>query len=332
MKNGPLTQPPTWPCPRDRFALRPWPLFFRSTGKVPSSRVTQGRDAVARWLFIGALGAVAGIACQLAALELPPRDLVAPVGLVLALAGAGAWYARRGEAAFVLSLTSLAHVVAFAACYIVLMYAAATINRPLVDEQLAAFDVWCGVTAPAVRGWAQSHPWVNLAFNFAYDTLLWQTATALAVLGLSGDRRPLAGFVWAFMLSATASLVLFAFFPANGPFVTFGFSASVDQRQFLEHFEGLRGGCRTLISWRGAEGLITFPSFHVAWALVLTWAFRHRKIIYAIAPLNLLVIVSTMTTGWHYFADVAAGSIVAIGAIALAHFARRDSLGDSPRL
>lgn len=332
MKNGPLTDPPAWPCPRDRFELLPWPLFFSSTRKVPSSRIPLGRDALARWLFIGALGAVAGIACQLAALELPARDLVAPIGLVLALAGASAWYARRGEAAFVLSLTSLAQVVAFAACYIVLMYAAATLNRPLVDEQLAAFDAWCGVTAPAVRGWAQSHPWVNLAFNFAYDTLLWQTAAVIAVLGLSGNRRPLEGFVWSFMLSATASLVLFAIFPANGPFVTFGFSPTADQRQFLEHFEGLRGGYRTLISWRGAEGLITFPSFHVAWALLLAWAFRRRKLIYAIAPVNLLVIVSTMTTGWHYFADVVAGTLVAICAIALTHFSCRDSLGDVPSL
>lgn len=332
MKNGPLTDPPAWPCPRDRFALHPWPPFFSSLGTSPAARVSLGRDALARWLFIGALGAVTGIACQLAALELPARDLLAPAALVLALTGASACYARRGEAAFVLSLTSLAQVVAFAACYIVLMYAAATLNRPLVDEQLAAFDAWCGVTAPAVRGWTQSHPWVNLALNFAYDTLLWQTAAVIAVLGLSGNRRPLEGFIWAFMLSATASLALFAIFPANGPFVTFGFSPSADQRQFLEHFEGLRGGYRTLISWRGAEGLITFPSFHVAWALVLTWAFRRRKLIYAIAPLNLLVIVSTMTTGWHYFADVLAGASVAACAIAVTHFARRDSLGDVPRL
>lgn len=332
MKNGPLTDPPAWPRTPGRFAHRPWPLFFRSASKVTSSRVTLGRDALARWLFVGALSAVAGSACRLAGLELPARDLVAPIGLVLALAGASAWYARRGEAAFVLSLTSLAQVVAFAACYIVLMYAAATINRPLVDEQLAAFDAWCGVTAPAVRGWAQAHPWANLAFNFAYDTLLWQTAAVIAVLGLSGDRRPLESFVWAFMLSATASLVLFSLFPANGPFVTFGFSPTADQRQFIEHFVSLRDGCRTLVSWRGAEGLITFPSFHVAWAIVLTWAFRRRTLIYAIAPLNLLVIVSTMTTGWHYFADVAAGTAVSIGAIAVTHFARPARLGDSPTL
>jgi hypothetical protein len=344
MKHGPHTDPPALPSHREPAALCLWPLVFlqsRSRGGGRASPIAASplaavpmadRHAVARWLLIGALASLAGIWCQVAALDLPPADLLPPVALLLALTGLTAWYARRGEAAFVLSLTSLAQVVAFAACYIVLMYAAAALNRPLADEHLAAFDAWCGVTAPAVRGWAQTHPWANLALNFAYDTLLWQTAAVIAVLGLTGDRRTLEGFVWAFMLSATASLVLFAIFPANGPFVTFGFPPSANQRQFLEHFEALRDGQRTLVTWRGAEGLITFPSFHVAWAIVLAWAFRRRKLIYAIAPLNLLVIVSTMSTGWHYFADMLGGTAVASGAIAVTHFARRDSLGHSSGL
>jgi membrane-associated phospholipid phosphatase len=66
------------------------------------------------------------------------------------------------------------------------------------------------------------------------------------------------------------------------------------------------------------EGLITFPSFHVAWALLLTWAFRGRRWLFAAAViLNSLVVASTMTTGWHYFSDLLGGAAVALAAMAL---------------
>lgn len=283
--------------------------------------LTSACRSFAPWAVIALTCMAATGACAVRSLEVPPRDLLPPAGLLAVLMGLAAYYRRRGEAAFVLSLTSLAQIVAFVTGFIVLMYAVATSARPLIDSQLAAFDALCGITVPVVREWAAAHPLFNLLLNFAYDTLLYQTALVLIALGLTGNRPALEGFMASFMLSALASLALFVLFPAEGPFVTYGLDPSLDQAQFLDHFRALRDGTRTLATYRGAEGLITFPSFHVAWALTITWSLRHcrRSLFLAALVLNLLAIVSTMTTGWHYFADVLGGAVVAAISIAAAN-------------
>lgn len=270
------------------------------------------------YLLIGLTCVTAAALCEVQSLEVPLSDVWPLAGLLLALAGLALYYRKRGEAAFVLSLTSLAQIVLFVASYVVLMYAVATFARPLMDRQLAAFDKLCGVSVPAICAWAGAHPLIEWVLNFAYDTLLVQTALVLIVLGLSNDRAALEEFIASFMLSALVSLGLFALFPADGPFVTYGLPPSLDQAQFLDHFRTLRDGTRTLATYRGAEGLITFPSYHAAWAVLITWSLRRcrRPLFAAVLGLNLLVIVSTMTTGWHYFADVLGGAVVAAGSIA----------------
>jgi membrane-associated phospholipid phosphatase len=66
-------------------------------------------------------------------------------------------------------------------------------------------------------------------------------------------------------------------------------------------------------------GIICFPSFHVIWAILCAaalWGFRPLRI--PIALLSGTIVVSTMTTGWHYFSDVLAGVVIAVLAIAIA--------------
>jgi membrane-associated phospholipid phosphatase len=150
--------------------------------------------------------------------------------------------------------------------------------------------------------------------------MLPQTALVIAVLGFADQRRELRGFVRQFLLSSLLVLATFAIWPATGPFVGYGYKPSTDQACYLAHFDALRSGTRTLITWRDAEGLITFPSFHTTWALLLTYAFRRNRWLFApSALLNLAVIVSTLTTGWHYFADVFSGIAVAVVAVAVSH-------------
>ena len=307
--------------PDARFIAASGPALPHARTELPLRWRRLPDIRAAAWGLTGLTLLMATALCQAWSLEVPPRDLLPPAGLLAVLMGLAAYYRRRREAAFVLSLTSLAQTVAFVTCFIVLMYAVATSARPLIDTQLAAFDAWCGITVPVVREWSAAHPLFNLLLNFAYDTLLYQTALVLIALGLAGDRSALEGFLASFMLSALTSLVLFVLFPAEGPFVTYGLNPSLDQAQFLDHFRALRDGTRTLVTYRGAEGLITFPSFHVAWAITITWSLRNcrRSLFLTVLTLNLLVIVSTMSTGWHYFADVLGGTVVATLSIVAAN-------------
>lgn len=261
--------------------------------------------------------------------------IVWPVALLAVLVCLAAFYRRRREVSFVLCLSALAQIVAFATLYVMLMYGIATYARPLVDRELDAFDQACDVSVPAIWNWAQGHPTAAGLLRLAYDSLLPQTAIVIAVLGFTADRRRLETFLRAFMIAALLAVGMFLLLPAEGPFATHRLSASADQTRFLEHFHALRSGSRTLVSYHAAEGLIAFPSFHATWAILLTWAFHgRRRWFVAFAMLNSLVIVSTLTTGWHYFADIIGGGIVALIALFIADRGFRaaaDTQGQRPK-
>ncbi|MCA9054128.1 MAG: phosphatase PAP2 family protein [Planctomycetaceae bacterium] len=271
------------------------------------------RDSIEKVLLIGLTAVAAAGTMHCHSLAFPPGDLINPLGVGALLAGAAWYYRRSGADTFVLCLTALLHVTLYTACYSVLMYAVGAVGRPFVDDWLVASDRFFGVHVPSIKAWADGHPDVRTGLQWAYNSLLWQTPLLIIVLGFSGDRLRLEGFVRAFMLSTLACVVIFALWPAQGPFAAFGYSPNATQARYLEHLQGLRDGTRTVISWRGAEGLITFPSFHTCWAILLAWGSRRQRwLCVPVAILNGAVILSTLTTGWHYFTDVL-GGIAAAG-------------------
>ena len=89
---------------------------------------------------------------------------------------------------------------------------------------------------------------------------------------------------------------------------------TVDQKVYLD---ALRSGKRVLID--EMAGLITFPSFHSAWAIFYMWAFYPiKRLRVAAILLNLLVLAATPVQGAHYFIDLVGGAIVAALSIYLA--------------
>lgn len=274
------------------------------------------RDSLFQWCAIVAtvLAATALIAAR--GLSFPPGDAVSPLAIAVLLGLASVYYQRRGVANFVACLNALLHVTLFTACYSVLMYACGALGRPLMDDSLMRFDAACGVYLPSIVEWAAAHPHVQRGLQWAYNSLLLQTPLVIIVLGFAGDERRLARFVRQFMLGTLACAVVFAIAPAAGPFAAYGYPPNATQARYLAHLSELREGVRTVVTWRGAEGLITFPSFHTTWALLLAWAFRGRPCWFVpSAVLNAAVIVATLTTGWHYFADVAAGAVLGLAVI-----------------
>jgi membrane-associated phospholipid phosphatase len=60
------------------------------------------------------------------------------------------------------------------------------------------------------------------------------------------------------------------------------------------------------------QGIVSFPSYHAAVAILLTAALRrHRWLFPAACVLNGLMLVSTLSTGGHYLVDVLAGACIA---------------------
>ncbi len=250
-------------------------------------------------------------------LRLDFRSLVWPAGFVLLLVIFGAHYRRRRIDNFVCCTQALLQLTVFSSIYTVLMYSAAAGGRPLIDDTLMDLDAALGVHLPAIVRWAQAHPGWQRGLRLCYDTLLPQTALVIGVLGLGGNGRCLECFVQRFILSALLTVGIFLWFPAAGPFEGYGYPAAADQQRYLAHFEGLRSGALDTVTLARAEGLITFPSFHTTWALLMALALRRRRVLFVPAAiLNGAVMVSTLTTGWHYAGDVLAGVLMAGVAIA----------------
>ena len=191
-------------------------------------------------------------------------------------------------------------------------YLVALFQRPLVDPYLASADRLLGVSVPSLVAWTRQHDWLAVALRVAYFTLLPQFILAIVGVGVFlRDRDRLWEFVFHFHFCSIVTLAASGLFPAECAFTFYGFESLLDQGGFIRHFESLRAATFQTIRFDDIEGLISFPSFHVAGALMVTWAFRGRRAwLWPLIALNICLIAATFMTGAHYVVDVLATFVV----------------------
>jgi membrane-associated phospholipid phosphatase len=143
-------------------------------------------------------------------------------------------------------------------------------------------------------------------------------AVAIFLPALSGRARASREFLLANLIAFAIAAPLFALLPAVGPWYHGGFMPSPDQLSCQANLLALRLPGPYILTTQDA-GVVCFPSFHVIWAILCAgalWTFRRLRV--PVSILALLIVLSTMTTGWHYFSDVLAGIAIAALSIALA--------------
>lgn len=270
------------------------------------------RDFLVKLVILCATGITGGAIALAVGLRFPWSDALAPLGILATLGPCAVFYQRRHEEKFVGTLLAVIQLLLFTACFTVLMYSVAAIGAPPCDDALLRIDSALGIFVPDVAAWASQFPLLTLVIDVAYNSTLPQTLLVVLLLGFAGDKDPLEQFVLRFMIVLLVTAAIFAVAPAAGPFAVFGLEPNATQQSYLAQFEALRDGTLTSVTLTDTEGLVTFPSFHTAWAILLTAAAWHRKKLRVpFAALNALVIVGTLTTGWHYFIDVLAGAALA---------------------
>jgi membrane-associated phospholipid phosphatase len=200
-------------------------------------------------------------------------------------------------------LRGLATLVAFSVAFTLLMEAAAAARLPLADRALASIDAALGLNAPALVAWVAKFPKLSLLMKCAYFSVMPQTCL---VILLNAEKPELWIFLRRFFLAAQISVCLFFLFPAEGV-------ATCLSPPVMARFHALRGGAP--LDWQQAQGIITFPSFHAAWGIILVAAFWKSPLRWPAVALNTLMIASTVTTGGHYFIDVPGGILVGLVAI-----------------
>ncbi len=198
--------------------------------------------------------------------------------------------------------------------------ACARMGFPLQDSRLAQIDNFFGVRIPEVTSWASGSQLGRLA-NRCYPLLIHSLPIAFILLALTGRVKHAQRFLLSNLVAYTLGLPLFSLVPAIGPWYAFGTTPSPDQALCQSSLLHLRHA-----ESAGIYGVICFPSFHVIWAILCAaalWTYKPLRV--PIALLYSLIILSTITTGWHYFTDVVAGAAVALLSLKLSFLLTKDS-------
>jgi membrane-associated phospholipid phosphatase len=281
--------------------------------------------SVGLWIFLGVLALF-----DLLAMAATGFRLVGYGTAVVATVSAGAWglgyfYSTiRPDARLAALGFAAAYLIPFTVLAAILSYVGTSLDRPLLDAQFARADVALGLDWMAVLSFSDGHPAVGTVLRVAYHSSMLQMVSVFIVLAGTRQLDRLAGFLTLFTATGIITVLASIVFPAAGAFVFHNPPAElrdvVGQAAgiwHLEHFEALRSGAMRTIRLNAVEGLITFPSFHTALAIITAWAFwRTSYLALPVLGISVLVIASTVPVGGHYFVDVFAGAAIAAACIA----------------
>lgn len=200
-------------------------------------------------------------------------------------------------------------------------YAAARAGFPLIDSSLSRADQLIGGNVAAIVEWTRLHPAVQSVFFYAYRSL-WPFVLAASVIpAMTGRFNKGKEFLISVLFAALMTALVFAFFPAIGPWSVEHFQPYYNQAWETKELLAIRSNGRFLADPDASRGLITFPSFHVALSVLCAyalWPFRRLRPL--VALIAVLICLSTVATGWHYVVDGIAALILASCSIWAARF------------
>jgi membrane-associated phospholipid phosphatase len=228
-------------------------------------------------------------------------------------------------------LSGTAFLIVFSAAFSALNYMLLTVAGPRIDLQLAAIDRALGFNWPRAMMFMAQHPLLDLLLRCCYDSVLPQIALVVLVLGWARQADNVFRFCLSVAIGAIVTVFFWTLFSSFGAFSVYHLPPAVASRLHLELdskyasdlVDLLRNGPGQ-ISPRSARGLIGFPSFHAALAMMAAWyAGRVRSLRWPALILNVCVMISTPIQGGHHLIDVVAGIGVAAFAIAVSELVAR---------
>ena len=202
---------------------------------------------------------------------------------------------------------------------------ATTMALPLQDATLASLDQMLHFDWLAFLALCNSSPIVSWTLVVAYHSAFPQMVLLYILLSFSRREEQLAEFLTLFCITFVATCFLMLLVPAAGAYPYYQPRRELFDRFSVDagmwHYEVfilLRTEATPVLKFGYMKGLVTFPSFHTALAIITAYAARSIPFIALPAViLNGFVIVSTLPEGGHFLVDVLAGAIVALVGIAL---------------
>ncbi len=87
---------------------------------------------------------------------------------------------------------------------------------------------------------------------------------------------------------------------------------------YVAQMAALRDGALRVIDLGDVQGLVVFPSFHAALAVICAAVAQERWIV-PVWGFNLLIVAASPAIGGHYFVDILAGILLACITVGLVH-------------
>ena len=281
------------------------------------------------WIVIGALAGVLGVGLLLTHFSIGPVGLLVAIGYVALYAGFAHANARspvRRDPQVMFVLGASAQLALATAVMTPLTYIGAAINFPMQDATLNAIDRAMGLDWAAYLNFVDARPVLAEWLNYAYGMISWPLFAIPVVLAATRRYRRIEEFTFAFVAALAVTTLLSSLIPAIGTYHQIGIDPGtlkhVDAGGYLiapRDLPPTRDGALRHLELLNLGGIVTFPSFHAASAVLFAWA------LWAVRwarPIGLLVngamLAATPLSGGHYFIDVFAGVGIAVLAIVAA--------------
>ncbi len=284
------------------------------------------RFLLTNWIVIGVMAAALGLSILFTNFSIEQSGLMIAVGYVglyggFAHANARSPVRRDPQVMFVLGGT--AQIVLITAIMAPLTYVAAAMNMPMQDSNLLAADRALGFDWAAYVRFVDAHAMLAGWLNSGYAMIRWPIFAIPVILAAVRRYRRIEEFTLAFGAALVATTIISALIPAIGVYQEIGLDPAtlkhINVNAYLDQLRDLpltRDGLLRHLDLMGLGGIVTFPSFHAASAVLYAWALWPlrwwRPIIVLI---NGLMLAATPIDGGHYFVDLIAGIAIAIAAI-----------------
>lgn len=174
-------------------------------------------------------------------------------------------------------------------------------NCELQDDFLIACDSYLGLNAREWADWMNSDRTMHRVLHIAYFSFIPQIVFSLLM-----SPKPVIKWL---KVSGFVTILVFALCPAMGSYSDV--DAQGHNQPIKERMEDLTEARITVLRIGDCEGIICAPSFHTIVGCLMIAAFWGTRLAPWVVGLNVLMIISTIPIGAHYFVDVFLGILVA---------------------
>lgn len=251
------------------------------------------------------------------------------IALLLAIIAYSCAFARHDSAdpKVVFWLGSTAQIILVSALAGPLSYVVNALEWPLQDQALLRIDRAFGLDPQWIAAFVNHNSWLVRIMDIGYDFIKWPLLAIPIILTMTLRLVRLQHFVLSLSIALVGTIVISALIPAIGTYYGLGVLPAeafplVDSSNYamqLRDIEALRDGSLRQLELYKLAGIVSFPSFHTASAILYIWAlWPVRNLRWIAIIVNSWMIVATPVVGAHYIIDIIGGIGVAIGSILLA--------------